>query len=325
MSTLTEQLEGSLRLVEKRKQNTALAEQPAQALAAPSVTPDQMALITRTIAKEATPDELKLYLYDCQRQGVHPLDKLIHFTKRSGKYTPITSIDFMRIRAAETNDYAGSDDPVFVGTPQSADFAATVTVWRFVQGQRCPFTATARWSEYKPEQNDFMWRKMPHTMLGKCVEALALRKGFPRQLAGLYAKEELDQADGAAAAIIHDAPATVVDANTGEDVPVSQAPDPPAGYHYLSGYTITGDWHEAYLLKWDAQGGSLKIATKYQHVAKMMAKAANEGIPVKADVTVKRTTKGEAYVNKLELWKPTPLNAQLDAEIVSREPGDEAF
>jgi hypothetical protein len=68
-------------------------------------------------------------------------------------------------------------------------------VYRLTQGQRFAYTATARWSEYKPDQNDFMWRKMPHTMLGKCAEALALRKGFPRQLAGLYAKEELDQAN----------------------------------------------------------------------------------------------------------------------------------
>jgi len=171
-------------------------------LQAQTVTADQLDLIKRTVAHGATADELKLYLFDCARQGVHPLDKLVHFTKRGGKYTPVTSIDFMRIRAAETGEYAGSDDAYFNMSPPSTavpggpPFAATVTVYRLVQGQRCAFTATARWSEYKPDQ-DFMWLKMPHTMLSKCAEALALRKGFPRQLAGLYAKEEMDQADRA--------------------------------------------------------------------------------------------------------------------------------
>jgi phage recombination protein Bet len=160
-----------------------------------TVTADQVALIKSTIAKDATDAELQLFFHDCLRQGVHPLDKLIHFTKRSGKYTPITSIDFMRIRAAATGECIGIDDATFTGTPKAGDFAATVTVWRLVQGQRSAFTATARWSEYKPDQNDFMWQKMPFVMLGKCAEALALRKGFPQQLAGLYAKEELDQAD----------------------------------------------------------------------------------------------------------------------------------
>ncbi len=39
----------------------------------------------------------------------------------------------------------------------------------------------ARWSEYKPSSDDFMWQKMPHGQLAKCAEALALRKAFPRQ------------------------------------------------------------------------------------------------------------------------------------------------
>lgn len=171
-----------------------------EAPAARVVTADELALIKTTVAVGATDAELKLFLFDCARQGVHPLDRLLHFTKRGGKYTPITSIDFMRIRAADSGEMAGSDDPVFYNfnadaEPISYPAQATVTVYRLTQGQRFAYTATARWSEYKPEQNDFMWRKMPHTMLGKCAEALALRKGFPRQLAGLYAKEELDQAD----------------------------------------------------------------------------------------------------------------------------------
>src|SRR5215510_16068419 len=125
---------------------TALTERPD----APLVTAEQMELVKRTVAQGATDAELKLYLYDCQRQGVHPLDRLLHFTKRGNKYTPVTSIDLMRIRAAETNEYAGSDDASFYGMAATDAFAATVTVWRLVQGTRCAFTATARWAEYYP-------------------------------------------------------------------------------------------------------------------------------------------------------------------------------
>jgi len=159
------------------------------------VTPEQLELIRRTVAQGATDDELKLFLYDCQRRGAHPLDRLVHFSKRGGKYTPITSIDFMRTRAHATGQCAGIDDAIFSGDQGSDEFQATVSVKRIVQGIVCDFTATARWSEYFPgDQQGFMWKKMPHTMLGKCAEGLALRKGFPQELAGLYAREEMDQA-----------------------------------------------------------------------------------------------------------------------------------
>lgn len=168
---------------------------------APVVTNEQFELVRRTVARDATPAELDLYMYDCQRHGVHPLDKLLHFTKRGGKYTPITSIDLLRSRAADTGELGGIEDPEYRGDVATVDFTASVTVYRFVQGTRCPFTATARWTEYKPDQ-DHMWRKMPYLMLGKCAEALALRKAFPRQLAGLYAKEEMDQAENTGASYI---------------------------------------------------------------------------------------------------------------------------
>lgn len=168
---------------------TALAERPIDTLPK-----DQIELIRRTVANGATNDELALFLYDCQRRGIHPLDKLLHFTKRGGKYTPVTSIDYMRSQAAMTGEMAGSDDPIFTMDGGKL-VSASVTVYRITQGQRFAYGATARWSEYCPD-NAPMWKRMPHTMLGKCAEALALRKAFPQQLAGLYAREEMDQADG---------------------------------------------------------------------------------------------------------------------------------
>lgn len=159
------------------------------------ITSEQTDLIKATIAKDATDAELALFFYDCKRRGVHPLDKLIHFTKRKGKYTPVTSIDYFRSRAAETTNHMGTDDAVFRGTPRGEDFEASVTVYRMVQGEKCPFTATARWMEYLPESgSDFMWLKMPHGQLAKCAEALALRKAFPQELQDLHTFEEMDQA-----------------------------------------------------------------------------------------------------------------------------------
>ena len=162
----------------------------------PMLSAEQVDLVKRTLARGATDDELRLFFYDCRRQGVSPLDRLIHFTKRSGRYTPITSIDFMRMRAADTGELAGVDDVVFGETENRFPMTATVTLYRLTQGQRYPYTATARWEEYYPGDGEqgFMWRKMPKLMLGKCSEALVLRKAFPKQLHGLYEKAELDQA-----------------------------------------------------------------------------------------------------------------------------------
>src|SRR5262245_56045635 len=151
-------------------------------------------LVRRTVAQGATDAELELYLHDCARRNVHPLDRLLHFTKRGGKYVPIVSIDLMRSRAADTGELAGSDDAVFepANNPK-LPFSATVTVYRLTQGQRFAYTATARFAEYSIPSNQ-NWQKMPHVMIAKCAEALALRKAFPQQLAGLYTREEMDQA-----------------------------------------------------------------------------------------------------------------------------------
>jgi len=164
------------------------------------VTSDQTAIARNTVAKGLTDDEFAVYLYNCQRQGIHPLDGLlipiVRNDSESGgkKLTFVTTVDLLRSRAAETDEYAGSEDPVFEHDAEGKPIVATVTVWKFVQGQKCSFTATARYAEYIPaEKQAFMWKSKPHVMLGKCAEGLALRKAFPKQLAGLYLAEELQK------------------------------------------------------------------------------------------------------------------------------------
>lgn len=291
----------------------ALAERPTAAV----VTADQLELVKRTVAQGATDAELKLYLYDCQRQGVHPLDRLLHFTKRGGKYTPVTSIDLMRIRAAETGDYAGNEDAYFTGTPMAPDFTARVSVYRLVQNQRCEFVATARWSEYFPgEQSGHMWKKMPHTMLAKCAEALALRKGFPRQLAGLYASEELDQADRPPSSSTATRPAlpragSATDAELGApaaSVPDSpQIPAPPPGWRYIDEYWEEGGWHHVKFLHFDAQNGAMEFKTKKGDIGNDAERAYKEHIPVVVE------TRGP-WLNSVNLLPPDYDTPHADPE-----------
>ena len=157
-------------------------------------------LIKRTIAKGATDDELQLFILMAARKGLDPFGNEIYFTKHrnkdgSEKMTVITGIGGYRKIADRTGKYAGNDEPVF-DKEDPRPSKATVTVWKLVGGVRCPFTATARWKEYYPgDTKGFKWNQSPCLMLGKCAEALALRKAFPDEMSGLYVKEEMDQVE----------------------------------------------------------------------------------------------------------------------------------
>lgn len=170
---------------------------------------EQIELIKATVCKGATTDELKLFLYTANRTGLDPLTKQIHAVKRWDSklgrevMSIQTGIDGYRAIAERTGTLAGIDDAVFEQGMDGKPAKATVTVYRMVGGTRVPFTASARWSEYKQEYKDKsgtyvlapMWKKMPYLMLAKCAEALALRKAFPNDLSGVYTNEEMSQAD----------------------------------------------------------------------------------------------------------------------------------
>lgn len=167
-----------------------------------SFSPEETQLIKSTCAPaDVTDAEFRVFLYVSAQRRLNPLLKQIYAVRRKGKIVHQTGIDGFRATAARTGSHAGTDDVVCAGTAGAKGFVATVTVWKLVNGVRCPFTASARWEEYLPEPpNDFMWKRMPNSQLGKCAEALALRKAFPEDLGGLYTNDEMEQAGPAQSA-----------------------------------------------------------------------------------------------------------------------------
>lgn len=166
---------------------------------------DEIDLIKKTVAVGATDTELKMFLYQANRTGLDPLARQIYFLKRrvknnrggyDEKATIQSSIDGFRVVAERSGNYAGQDEPEFQEDTNGKPVLAKVKVYKFDSngGRYVASVGVAYWKEYcPPTGQDFMWQKMPHTMIAKVAEALALRKAFPQDLSGLYTSEEMDQ------------------------------------------------------------------------------------------------------------------------------------
>lgn len=168
---------------------------------------EEFELIRSQIAPEATAEELKLFLYQAQLTGLNPLTRqlyCIHRNVKQGnawvkKMTIQTSIDGFRVIAERSGNYGGQSEPIF--TEKDGQLVSCkVSVFRFHNEVRYEAAVgVAYWDEYAPKNAEGkvtgMWAKMPHTMLSKVAEALALRKAYPQDLSGLYTGEEMNQAD----------------------------------------------------------------------------------------------------------------------------------
>lgn len=257
-------------------------------------------LIKRTVAKGATQDELEIFMHQCRKTGLDPLAKQIYFQKRINRKTNestitiITGIDGYRLIADRTGKYAGNDDCEYDDFDNQPKWAKA-TVYKIVDGQRCAFTATARWKQYCPEFNDFMWKRMPHLMLGKCAEALALRKAFPAELSGVYTAEEMQQAE-----------APVHESIQPELLPVAEAVKP----------TVEGFVSDIAQVKdsWFYKVGPETCTTNNEKLANKLA--GSHGLKVKLQVhSQKLNDKVHIIVDVLEVQIPEDLTPLLAASV----------
>lgn len=155
-------------------------------------TPDQMKLITDVVAKNATPNELKLFLYRCKNMGLDPLKPgQVHFIKYNvnSPGTIVVGIEGFRSIAARTGKVAGIKRGVNLdkdGKLVSAWCEIYRTDWIHPAREEVPL------AEYNAGNK--IWNQMPQTMLKKVAECAALRMAFPDDLGGVYESAELDHA-----------------------------------------------------------------------------------------------------------------------------------
>lgn len=191
----------------------------------------QLAALKQIGVENATNGDLAVFLNYAQRTGLDPFARQIYMIGRRSnggtKWTIQASIDGLRIVAERSGDYAGQVGPEFCGTDgvwrdtwtaAEPPVAARVGVLR--HGFSTPLFAVAYYDEYAQTSNGqptAMWASKPRLMLAKCAEALALRKAFPNDLAGLYTADEMGHPETRIAATPAE-PIHAVDTVTGEVV-----------------------------------------------------------------------------------------------------------
>lgn len=173
----------------------------------------QIAALRHMGVENASEGDLTVFHHVCTRTGLDPFARQIYmigrWSREGTKYTIQTGIDGFRLIGRRAADRAGHS--VSVSAPEWAHedgswrpvwvaawgrpVAARVTIKRAGE----PFVAVALFDEYKQTKRDGdltqMWSQRPAGQIAKCAEALAWRMAFPQDLSGIYADEEMGQAD----------------------------------------------------------------------------------------------------------------------------------
>lgn len=154
----------------------------------------QIDLLKSTICKGSSDDELMFFVNVCKRTGLDPFARQIYSVPRAGQRVIQISVDGFRLIAERSGRYSpGKESSYTYRKDGSLESATSFIMKQTRDGHWHTVAATAYFDEYDGKTN--LWKKMPRTMLAKCAECLALRKAFPAEMSGLYAEEEMHQAD----------------------------------------------------------------------------------------------------------------------------------
>ncbi len=226
------------------------------ALAEIGVDPGTWKVLVESIFPSAkTAEGVGLAVQYCRARGLDIMKRPVHvvpmWSKTLGREveTVWPGIAEVQTTAARTGLWAGMDPPKF-GPEQTRTFRGSVwrdgrqesgqvevsfpewvefTVYRLVNGTRCPFTEVVFWGETyaragKGEMPNDMWQKRPKGQLLKCAKAAALRAAFPEE-AGEYTAEEMAGKVIEADSVPVHAQASVIDAGATFTVAASK-PNP---------------------------------------------------------------------------------------------------
>lgn len=188
-------------------------------------TAEQLAAIRSQYAPEATDVQFTNFIRECEERKLIPGRQVYFQLRVSSVYdgetgawirqkrpVHLTSIDAFRLIAQRTGEYEGQEGPEYIylddnGEPSIRSvvpkkrtdkdapvipWAAEVRVYR--KNFQKPLAAVGRYDAYAVKKRDGtpteMWERRGPEQLGKCVEALALRKAFPEELGSIYIEEE---------------------------------------------------------------------------------------------------------------------------------------
>jgi phage recombination protein Bet len=161
----------------------------------------KLALLKQIKYPEMAVEHFEYCISVCRQRGLSPWADQVFFDvehdTHRGLPVPkvIVGIHGLRLIADRTGERDGNEPPTWEKDEAGNDVACTVTIYRFSNGRRCAYHATARMAEYHPGQGmDPVWDKLPTQCLRRCAEAAALREAFVEELGGLYSVEEMAQA-----------------------------------------------------------------------------------------------------------------------------------